>query len=113
MADARAMEAFLKSGGSKLVGKPVAPKKPKALSLTEKQRELEERWAYIKRAFLACHPFCAACGKSADEARLELDHVIPRARGGKYEPENGQLLCAGRNSCHEAKTGKPWPERRR
>jgi 5-methylcytosine-specific restriction enzyme A len=111
VADTRAQESFLKSGGSKLT-KPVAPKKPKALSSTEKQRELEERWAYIRRCFMACHPFCAACGKSADEARLELDHVIPRARGGKYEPENGMLLCAGPGSCHERKTGAPFARRR-
>lgn len=110
MADARAAERFLERGGSKLTG-PVEPKKPARLSSTEKQQERERHWSYVKRCFLACHPFCSACGKSADEVRLELDHVVPRARGGKDDPENAALLCAGRGSCHERKTGVPWPKR--
>lgn len=110
MGDDAAAQRYLETRGSKLTG-PIVPKKPARLSTSEKQREREELWAWIKRCFLACHPFCAACGKSSDEARLELDHVIPTGRGGKWEPENAQLLCAGVGSCHEAKTGIPWPKR--
>jgi predicted restriction endonuclease len=37
---------------------------------------------------------CRICGRSAnDGARLEVDHIFPRAKGGKDNPENLWTLC--------------------
>jgi 5-methylcytosine-specific restriction protein A len=34
---------------------------------------------------------------------LEVDHIIPVAKGGSWEPENLWTLC---KTCHTAKTKK-------
>ncbi|WP_198947876.1 HIT domain-containing protein [Magnetofaba australis] len=36
---------------------------------------------------------CEACGVSAMEKALEVDHIIPRNHGGKDDPDNLQALC--------------------
>lgn len=36
---------------------------------------------------------CDLCGVSADEKALEVDHIIPRAKGGTDDPSNLQALC--------------------
>lgn len=36
---------------------------------------------------------CRACGRTTDEAVLEVDHVIPEALGGQTKPSNLQTLC--------------------
>jgi len=36
---------------------------------------------------------CELCGVPADERALEVDHIIPRNRGGKDEVSNLQALC--------------------
>ena len=41
-------------------------------------------------AILALAPYCLACGSTA---RLQPDHVISLAEGGKNEPDNIQPLC--------------------
>lgn len=43
---------------------------------------------------------CVYCGATADEARLEVDHVIPRSRGGK--DVFGNLVTA----CFDCNRGK-------
>jgi hypothetical protein len=40
---------------------------------------------------------CACCGT---DATLELDHIIPKAKGGKNTPRNLQLLC---KRCNHSK----------
>lgn len=47
---------------------------------------------------------CVACG-SAD--RLQLDHIVPVARGGRTEPDNLQVLCG---PCNQSKGAKPFDE---
>lgn len=44
---------------------------------------------------------CAHCGRGG---RLTLDHIIPRARGGKDERSNLQALCS---DCNRKKADKP------
>ncbi|WP_420871511.1 HNH endonuclease [Gordonia terrae] len=41
--------------------------------------------------------WCASCGQPGKF----VDHIIPRAEGGRGDLSNLQLLCA---SCHDAKT---------
>jgi ATP adenylyltransferase len=36
---------------------------------------------------------CEACGVSAEERALEVDHIIPRNKGGKDDQSNLQALC--------------------
>lgn len=48
------------------------------------------RWQVITRAMGRCE----ACGVSALIRALEVDHIVPRSRGGSNEPENLQALCS-------------------
>ena len=36
---------------------------------------------------------CEACGVSAEERALEIDHIVPRNKGGTDDPSNLQALC--------------------
>ena len=58
--------------------------------------------AAFRRAVLTRAGYqCERCGK---RARLEADHVVPLADGGKHHPSNGQALC---RACHIAKDARP------
>ena len=47
---------------------------------------------------------CVLCGSSSgDGVRLEVDHIIPRTKGGGNEPENLQTLCA---PCNRGKSNR-------
>ncbi|MXW12918.1 MAG: HNH endonuclease [Synechococcus sp. SB0668_bin_13] len=37
---------------------------------------------------------------------MEVDHILPRARGGTDHPDNLQLLCSGTTA---ARAARPWP----
>ena len=41
---------------------------------------------------------CELCGISADVRALEVDHIVPRNRGGTDDPSNLQALCYSCNS---------------
>jgi ATP adenylyltransferase len=41
---------------------------------------------------------CELCGVPADERALEVDHIIPRNKGGKDEISNLQALCYSCNA---------------
>ena len=41
---------------------------------------------------------CESCGISNDKKQLEVDHIIPRSKGGKDELSNFQALCYTCNS---------------
>jgi len=43
---------------------------------------------------------CELCGTTKDDAQLDVDHIIPKARGGKNELANLQVLCA---KCNRTK----------
>lgn len=46
---------------------------------------------------------CALCGATRDERTLDVDHIIPRSRGGRTEYENLQVLCS---KCNRSKQDK-------
>ena len=46
---------------------------------------------------------CENCGISKDEKALEVDHIIPRTKGGKDELSNFQALCY---TCNSQKSNK-------
>jgi len=52
------------------------------------------RYEVLKRARFRC----ALCGISADEKALEVDHIVPRNKGGKDELSNLQALCYSCNA---------------
>jgi len=43
---------------------------------------------------------CELCGMPADQKALEVDHIIPRNKGGSDDPSNFQILCY---SCNASK----------
>ena len=47
---------------------------------------------------------CRACGRSAPEVKLHVDHVVPEALGGRTEASNLQTLCA---DCNSGKSATP------
>ncbi len=55
---------------------------------------------------------CQLCGISAKECPLDVDHIIPRSRGGKTELANLQALCS---KCNRSKRNqdetdfRSWP----
>lgn len=46
---------------------------------------------------------CKICGKSGDESKLTVDHILPVAKGGKTEMSNLQTLC---HDCNAGKRDK-------
>jgi site-specific DNA-methyltransferase (adenine-specific) len=47
---------------------------------------------------------CNGCGKAFGLENLEIDHIIPKAKGGGDYYENYQLLCG---SCNKIKGDRP------
>jgi hypothetical protein len=52
---------------------------------------------------------CRYCGTSADDARLQIDHIIPRAKGGTNEICNLLTACYPCNIGKMAKTIDRFP----
>jgi 5-methylcytosine-specific restriction endonuclease McrA len=48
------------------------------------------RWEVLRRAMGRCE----ACGVSSQERALEVDHIVPRVRGGTNDLWNLQALCS-------------------
>lgn len=46
---------------------------------------------------------CALCGVTSKERRIEVDHVVPRSKGGFNGIENLQALC---NECNRGKSNR-------
>lgn len=46
---------------------------------------------------------CAMCGKTSEETKLTIDHIIPISRGGAHKKDNLQPLCL---HCNTSKGNK-------
>ena len=53
---------------------------------------LNDRWAVLKRDHYRC-VLCGASPSNDHNVELEIDHIIPVAKGGGNELENLQTLC--------------------
>ena len=56
------------------------------------------RLRILKRDLYLCQP-CKREGRTTPAT--EVDHIIPRAKGGEMTDSNAQSICG---ACHEAKT---------
>lgn len=52
------------------------------------------KFEVLKRA----RRYCESCGVSGDEKALEVDHIVPRSKGGSDELSNLQALCYSCNA---------------
>lgn len=59
-------------------------------------RGYDAEWRRTRAAFLEVHPTCA-CGRPA----TDVDHIVPKERGGTDDWSNLEALC---HSCHSRKT---------
>ena len=46
---------------------------------------------------------CQLCGVGRNDAVLEVDHIVPRSKGGSNDPDNLQVLCA---RCNRGKSNR-------
>jgi 5-methylcytosine-specific restriction endonuclease McrA len=46
--------------------------------------------------------FCAMCGAGPKDAKLQIDHIVPRSWGGKTELDNLEPLCQDHNNGKKA-----------
>jgi 5-methylcytosine-specific restriction endonuclease McrA len=53
------------------------------------------------KAFARAAGKCQKCGVALRPGKIEYDHILPDALGGKPELSNCQCVC---QSCHKAKT---------
>ena len=51
---------------------------------------------------------CAGCETHFPFRVMDVDHILPRSRGGTDHPTNLQLLCSGCNRSKGAKTMAEW-----
>ena len=58
-------------------------------------------WGKIRHQMISDHRFCALCGLTPDDGvKLDIDHIIPKSKGGGNERENLQVLC---HKCNRGK----------
>ncbi len=56
---------------------------------TAAQRGYGARWRKLRTMYIRQHPACVMCGKPA----TDIDHILPKRRGGTDDPSNLQSLC--------------------
>lgn len=60
------------------------------------------RYGWRKTALLKSDLTCSQCGfRAAHVGQLDVDHVVPKWRGGTNDPDNLQVICA---NCHRLKS---------
>ncbi len=51
---------------------------------------------------------CVGCGLHFPFNIMDVDHIVPKSRGGNDHPDNLQLLCSGCNRSKGSKTMAEW-----
>ena len=67
-------------------------------------QKIEPTKSVTERLYKEQNGLCNACGTKFELQNLEIDHIIPKAKGGGDYYENYQLLCS---SCNKIKGSKP------
>ena len=57
----------------------------------------------LRYEILARDRICQLCGATKERERLEVDHIVPRSKGGTNDPDNLQVLCA---PCNRGKSNR-------
>ena len=79
--------------------RPPRPRKPDTRPSAHR-RGYGRRWERLRRLVLARDPICRICGQAP---ATEVDHIVPKRRGGPDSMENLQGLC---KPCHSRKTAR-------
>jgi 5-methylcytosine-specific restriction endonuclease McrA len=74
------------------INSSVSGAKRKSISLKLRNKILNKSARWVESVHKKV-PSCENCGKTALEASLEIDHIIPVSKGGKTEENNLQVLC--------------------
>jgi len=64
------------------------------------QRGYGYAWQKRRKDFIAAHPICMSCWRKPTK---DVDHIVPRSRGGSDGDSNLQGLCG---FCHKQKTAR-------
>lgn len=64
------------------------------------QRGYGYAWQKFRKDFIARHPICCRCQM---RPTTDVDHIVPRSRGGSDDERNLQPLCG---ACHKSKTAR-------
>jgi 5-methylcytosine-specific restriction enzyme A len=70
------------------------PKRKAGRWLMERNQRIKERDGFR----------CAHCGRVSEA--VDVDHIVPLAKGGRDEDGNLQLLCRGPGLCHDRKSAE-------
>lgn len=79
---------------------PCAAKRPQtedAYRGSRHERGYGAEWEKLRMSVLRSSPGCAMCGQPA----TDVDHILPKRRGGTDDRSNLQTLC---HACHSRKT---------
>jgi len=67
-------------------------------------KEIQPSESVKQRLYKGQHGKCNACGGDFECRNLEIDHIVPKSKGGGDYYENYQLLCG---SCNRIKGDRP------
>jgi 5-methylcytosine-specific restriction protein A len=85
--------------------RPVGWKAPAPWSTTKgssTSRGYGAAWQKLRSQVLRAEPLCRQCNREGRVvAATDVDHIVPKAKGGSDDRSNLQPLC---EACHKAKT---------
>lgn len=80
----------------------LAPKRPWEKRPSAAMRGYGHGWRKLRRMVLRREPLCRECAQHGRvQPATDVDHIVPRSRGGRDVFDNLQPLC---HSCHSKKT---------